>query len=208
MPRRPPHLMYGIPLFLIGPVAGLEAKKAGEALVRIVIREVKGHLFTISVHTRAIMPPRVPVQARLTVTDTGPGLSGISLGWWIHDPRAAAAQGDRNRDAGCPGAGFRHPLPALLRVRLRSRDCGSRADPIVRIFRTKRLHDTVAGMAGQFRNGLPGSPASSRTPAARSRSGPATITGTSGSSGRGPGSAGDRLSRLAVRSGNGCSRLD
>lgn len=27
---------------------------------------------------------------------------------------------------------------------------------IVRIFRTKRLHDTVAGMAGQFRNGIAG----------------------------------------------------
>ena len=80
MPRRPPHLMYGIPLFLIGPVAGLEAKKAGEALVRIVIREVKGHLFTISVHTRAICRRVFPYKPRLSVTDPGPGLSGISLG--------------------------------------------------------------------------------------------------------------------------------
>ncbi len=84
MPCRPPLLISGIPLFLIGPVAGYEARKAGEALVRIVIRAVKGHFFNISVHTRAICRRVFPYKPRLTVTDTEPGLFGIYPG--VADP--------------------------------------------------------------------------------------------------------------------------
>lgn len=65
MPRRPPSIITGIPRFLIGPVAGPGAAKAVEALVRIVIKEVKGHLFSISVHTRAMCRRVFPYRHRL-----------------------------------------------------------------------------------------------------------------------------------------------
>jgi len=51
MPRRPPAVIAKIPRFLVNAVAHRELRKAGEALVRMVIREMKGHCYSISVHT-------------------------------------------------------------------------------------------------------------------------------------------------------------
>ncbi len=54
---------------------------------------------------------------------------------------------------------------------------------IVRVCRTKRLYDTVAGMAGQFGTGIAGLCRVPRDPGRPWRSGLPTITGVSGSSG-------------------------
>jgi hypothetical protein len=54
MPRRPAEVTPRIPLFLIGAVVSKEVKKAGEELMRIVIKKVKGHYFDISVRTRSV----------------------------------------------------------------------------------------------------------------------------------------------------------
>ncbi|MHB8053263.1 MAG: hypothetical protein ACYDEZ_08290 [Methanoregula sp.] len=68
MPRRPAVVMPRIPLFLILPVLRKELKRAGEELVRIVVRKVKGHYYEISVRTRTVcraLRPAVP-QADLS----------------------------------------------------------------------------------------------------------------------------------------------
>jgi hypothetical protein len=57
MPRRPPVVMPRIPLFLILPALKKELKRAGEELVRIVVRRVKGNSYDISVHTQGIEHP-------------------------------------------------------------------------------------------------------------------------------------------------------
>ena len=72
MPRRPAVVTPKIPLFLILPVLRKELKRAGEELVRIVVRKVKGHYYDISVHTRGIEHPLQSVQR------TGvPGRKGV-----------------------------------------------------------------------------------------------------------------------------------
>lgn len=76
MPRRPPEVIAKIPRFLVEAVAHRELRKAGEALVRLVIREMKGHCYSISVHTRAMCRRVFPYKPRLTVADTEPGLFG------------------------------------------------------------------------------------------------------------------------------------
>lgn len=73
MTRRLPSVIPKIPLFLPGPVVGRGEKKAGEALVRIVIREMMGHLLDISVHTRAMCRRMFQFRPRLPVMDTEPG---------------------------------------------------------------------------------------------------------------------------------------
>lgn len=80
MPRRPAIVIPKIPLFLLGPVVGREAKKAGETLVRIVITEMKGHFFSISVHTRAMCRSVFRYKPRLPDTGTWPGPSGSPAG--------------------------------------------------------------------------------------------------------------------------------
>lgn len=63
MPRRAAVVIPKIPLFLILPVIRKELKKAGEELVRIVVKKVKGHYYDISVRTRTvcrILHPDVP----------------------------------------------------------------------------------------------------------------------------------------------------
>jgi len=57
MPRRPAVVTPKIPLFLILPVLRKELKRAGEELVRIVVRKVRGHYYDISIHTRGIEHP-------------------------------------------------------------------------------------------------------------------------------------------------------
>ncbi|OPY32818.1 MAG: hypothetical protein A4E34_02195 [Methanoregula sp. PtaU1.Bin006] len=85
MPRRPAFVIPKIPQFLIGAVAGREATKAGEALVRIVIREVKGHLFDISVHTRAMCRRVFRYRPKLpALPETGPEVPGFYAG--VADP--------------------------------------------------------------------------------------------------------------------------
>jgi len=54
--------MPRIPLFLILPVLKKELKRAGEELVRIVVRRVKGNSYDISVHTQGIEHPLQQVQ--------------------------------------------------------------------------------------------------------------------------------------------------
>jgi hypothetical protein len=49
--------MPRIPLFLILPALKKELKRAGEELVRIVVRRVKGNSYDISVHTQEIEHP-------------------------------------------------------------------------------------------------------------------------------------------------------
>jgi hypothetical protein len=63
MPRRSAAIIPGIPLFLVDSVVRQELKAAGEELLRIVIRKVRGHLYEISVRTRSIcrkLHPPVP----------------------------------------------------------------------------------------------------------------------------------------------------
>jgi hypothetical protein len=57
MPRRPAVVTPEIPLFLVDPVVRKELKKAGEELVRMVVKKVKGHYYDISVRTRTICHP-------------------------------------------------------------------------------------------------------------------------------------------------------
>jgi hypothetical protein len=54
MPRRPAIVMPKIPLFLIASMVSREVKEAGEELVRIVVKKVKGHYYDISVRTRKL----------------------------------------------------------------------------------------------------------------------------------------------------------
>lgn len=72
MPHRLPSVIPKIPLFLPGPVVRREAKKAGKALVRIVIREMKRHLFDISAHTRAMCRCVFQFRPILPEMDTEP----------------------------------------------------------------------------------------------------------------------------------------
>jgi hypothetical protein len=63
MPRRAAVVTPRIPLFLIGPVVTRNVKEVGEELVRIVVKQVKGHFFDISVRTRSVcraLRPEVP----------------------------------------------------------------------------------------------------------------------------------------------------
>jgi hypothetical protein len=53
--------MPRIPLFLILPALKKELKRAGEELVRIVVRRVKGNSYYISVHTQGIEHPLLSV---------------------------------------------------------------------------------------------------------------------------------------------------
>ena len=62
MPRRPAAVTLRIPLFLILPFLRKELKRAGEELVRIVVRKVKGRSYIISVCTRGIEHPLQSVQ--------------------------------------------------------------------------------------------------------------------------------------------------
>ena len=62
MPRRPAVVTPKIPLFLLDPVIRKDLKRAGEELVRLVVRKVKGHYYDISVHTRSICHPLQSVQ--------------------------------------------------------------------------------------------------------------------------------------------------
>lgn len=62
MPRRPAIVTLRIPLFLILPFLRRELKRAGEELVRIVVRKVKGHFYDICVNTRGIEHPLQSVQ--------------------------------------------------------------------------------------------------------------------------------------------------
>jgi hypothetical protein len=54
MPRRPAGVIRKIPLFLIDAVMKRELKKAGEELVRVVVKLVKGHCYDIFIHTRSV----------------------------------------------------------------------------------------------------------------------------------------------------------
>ena len=52
-----------IPLFLIASVVSREVKKAGEELVRIVVKKMQGPSYTFSVRTRTVcrvLRPAVP----------------------------------------------------------------------------------------------------------------------------------------------------
>jgi hypothetical protein len=63
MPRRPAVHMPRIPLFLITSIVSREVKRAGEELVRIVVKKVKGHSYDIYVHTRRVyrvLRPDIP----------------------------------------------------------------------------------------------------------------------------------------------------
>lgn len=54
MPRRPAIIVPRIPLFLITSVVNREVKKAGEELVRIVVKKAKGHYYNVSIRTRSV----------------------------------------------------------------------------------------------------------------------------------------------------------
>jgi hypothetical protein len=63
MPRRPAVITSRIPLFLIASVVSRAVKKAGEELVRIVVKKMQGHCCNISVRTRTVcrvLRPAVP----------------------------------------------------------------------------------------------------------------------------------------------------
>jgi len=74
MPRRSPAVIAKIPLFLLEAVAHRELRNAGEALVRMVIREMKGHCYSISIRTRAMCRRVFPYKPRLPEMEAGPGL--------------------------------------------------------------------------------------------------------------------------------------
>ena len=68
MQRRLAVITSKILLFLIPSLVRKEVKKAGEELVRIVVKKVKGHYYDISVRTRSVcrvLHPAVP-QAEIT----------------------------------------------------------------------------------------------------------------------------------------------
>lgn len=76
MPRRAAVLTPGIPFFLILPVVQRELKKAGEELVRMVVKQVKGHWYDISVRTRSVyralrpaLPRADPFEYSMAVVD-------------------------------------------------------------------------------------------------------------------------------------------
>ncbi|OPX65168.1 MAG: hypothetical protein A4E34_02452 [Methanoregula sp. PtaU1.Bin006] len=54
MPRRPAVLTPKVPLFLIPSIIQKEVKRAGEELVRIVVKKAGRHYYNVSVRTRSI----------------------------------------------------------------------------------------------------------------------------------------------------------
>lgn len=54
MPRRPAAVLEKVPLFLIPPMIKKEITRAGEELVRIVVKKSSRHFYNISVHTRSL----------------------------------------------------------------------------------------------------------------------------------------------------------
>ena len=54
MTRRPAIIVPRISLFLITTIAGREVKKAGEELMRIVVKKAKGHYYNVSIRTRSV----------------------------------------------------------------------------------------------------------------------------------------------------------
>jgi hypothetical protein len=54
MPRRAAAVSTKVPLFLIPAIIKKEVKKAGEELVRIVVKKVGRHYYNVSVRTRSI----------------------------------------------------------------------------------------------------------------------------------------------------------
>jgi hypothetical protein len=69
MPRRPAIVMPKIPLFLIASMVSREVKEAGEELVRIVVRKVKGHYYDIIVRTRSVCRALRPEIPRAEIPD-------------------------------------------------------------------------------------------------------------------------------------------
>ena len=54
MPRRPPEILSRIPVFLIPSMIRDAITKAGEELVKIVIKKGNHHYYNITIHTRSI----------------------------------------------------------------------------------------------------------------------------------------------------------
>jgi hypothetical protein len=69
MPRRLDVIAPKIPLFLIASVFSRDVKEAGEELVRIVVRKVKGHYYDISVRTRSVCRALRPEIPRAEIPD-------------------------------------------------------------------------------------------------------------------------------------------
>ena len=69
MPRRPAVITSKILLFLIPSLVRKEVKKAGEELVRIVVKKVKGHYYDISVRTWSVCRVLHPVVPQAEITD-------------------------------------------------------------------------------------------------------------------------------------------
>ncbi len=68
MPRRPAEIIRKIPLFLIDTVMKRALKKAGEELVRVVVKLAKGHYYDMFIHTRSVCRAlRAPVQRAVPV---------------------------------------------------------------------------------------------------------------------------------------------
>ncbi len=74
MPRRPARVRPDVPLFLIPPVIKKEIGRAGEELVRIVVRKTSLHYYNVSIHTRSV---NRELQAELARAGK-PGRSGGS----------------------------------------------------------------------------------------------------------------------------------
>lgn len=74
MPRRPAEILKEVPLYLIPPMIREEIKKAGEELVRIVVKKSSRHFYNISVHTRSLKR-----ELRAGVMRAGtPGPNGVA----------------------------------------------------------------------------------------------------------------------------------
>ena len=54
MTCRPAIIMPRILLFLITSMVSREVKKAGEELMRIVVKKAKGHYYNVSIRTRSV----------------------------------------------------------------------------------------------------------------------------------------------------------
>ena len=67
MPRRAAVQTPKVPLFLVAAIVKKEVKKAGEELVRIVVKKTGRHYYNVSVRTRSInreLRARVPQASR------------------------------------------------------------------------------------------------------------------------------------------------
>ena len=62
MPRRQPHVVDGVPLWLIAPAIKQRVAIDGDELERIVVKRAAHHHFNISIHTR---PVKRELQPRL-----------------------------------------------------------------------------------------------------------------------------------------------